>query len=113
MKARGKMGSYSKFRDLEKTGRTLAKGSGTTANRNLKIKSEAKGHGGEGEVISPSSYQMTMATIFKTASFKLWQKLTKALPLGPIRPSMIPEFRREKRAAFQLESRPDVPTKLP
>lgn len=32
-----------------------------------------------------------MATIFKTASFKLWQKLTKALPLGPILPSMIPK----------------------
>lgn len=58
---------------------------------------------------SPGSYQMTMATIFKTASFKLWQKLTKALPLGPIRPSMIPEFRRGKGAAFQLKSHPDVP----
>ena len=32
-----------------------------------------------------------MATIFKTASFKLWQKLTKALPLGPILPSIIPK----------------------
>lgn len=31
-----------------------------------------------------------MATIFRTASFKLWQKLTKALPLGPILPNMIP-----------------------
>lgn len=37
-----------------------------------------------------NSYQMTMATIFKTASFKLWQKLTKALPLGPILPNIIP-----------------------
>lgn len=36
------------------------------------------------------SYQITMATIFRTASFKLWQKLTRALPLGPILPNMIP-----------------------
>lgn len=43
------------------------------------------------EVTSPGSYQITMATIFKTASFKLWQKLTKALPLGPILPSIIPK----------------------
>lgn len=33
---------------------------------------------------------MTIATIFNTASFKLWQKLTKALPLGPILPNIIP-----------------------
>lgn len=41
-------------------------------------------------IISLRSYQMTMATIFRTASFKLWQKLTSALPLGPILPSIIP-----------------------
>lgn len=39
------------------------------------------------------SYQMTMATIFRTASFKLWQKFTNALPLGPILPSIIPELK--------------------
>ena len=33
---------------------------------------------------------MTMATIFRTASFRLWQKLTRALPLGPILPNIIP-----------------------
>lgn len=40
--------------------------------------------------LSVRSYQITMATIFRTASFKLWQKLTRALPLGPILPNMIP-----------------------
>lgn len=44
-----------------------------------------------------SSYQMTMATIFRTASFKLWQKLTKALPLGPILPNIIPELQNQER----------------
>lgn len=38
-----------------------------------------------------------MATIFKTASFKLWQKLTKALPLGPILPNIIPAFRKKQK----------------
>lgn len=38
---------------------------------------------------------MTMATIFKTASFKLWQKLTKALPFGPILPSIIPRWKKK------------------
>lgn len=33
---------------------------------------------------------MTMATILRTASLRLWQKLTKALPLGPILPNMMP-----------------------
>lgn len=33
---------------------------------------------------------MTMATILSTASFRLWQKLTRALPFGPILPSMMP-----------------------
>lgn len=33
---------------------------------------------------------MTMATILRTASFRLWQKLTRAAPLGPILPNMIP-----------------------
>lgn len=33
---------------------------------------------------------MTMATILRTASFRLWQKFTKALPFGPILPNMIP-----------------------
>lgn len=42
------------------------------------------------------SYQMTMATIFSTASFTLWQKLTRALPLGPILPNMIPGFKEKK-----------------
>lgn len=31
-----------------------------------------------------------MATILRTASFRLWQKFTKALPFGPILPSIIP-----------------------
>lgn len=35
-------------------------------------------------------YHMTIATILRTASFRLWQKLTKALPFGPILPSIIP-----------------------
>lgn len=38
-------------------------------------------------------YQITMATIFRTASFKLWQKFTNALPFGPILPSIIPELK--------------------
>lgn len=33
---------------------------------------------------------MTIATIFSTASFRLWQKLTSALPLGPILPNIMP-----------------------
>lgn len=37
-----------------------------------------------------SPYHMTMATILSTASFRLWQKLTRALPFGPILPSMMP-----------------------
>lgn len=31
-----------------------------------------------------------MATIRRTASFRLWQKFTSALPFGPILPSIIP-----------------------
>ncbi len=33
---------------------------------------------------------MTIATIFSTASLRLWQKFTRALPLGPILPNMMP-----------------------
>lgn len=36
------------------------------------------------------NYHITMATILRTASFRLWQKFTKALPFGPILPNIIP-----------------------
>lgn len=55
------------------------------------------------------SYQITMATIFKTASFKLWQKLTRALPLGPILPNIIPVRRTEQ---YQIHTYNNVRTKV-
>lgn len=51
-------------------------------------------------MIHNNLYHITMATILRTASFRLWQKFTNALPFGPILPNIIPV--RTQSAALKI-----------